>query len=89
MPGVANVRDAVVAVPSLKSSVASPSVSHAWLAIVPSGSVELDVNVMLWPLDGAAGVKVNDAVGPRLLTVTVRVLTCDAPLLSVTRRRTM
>ena len=75
--------------PSLKSSVASPSVSHAWLAIEPSGSSELEVKVTLCPVVGDVGVKVNDDVGPRLDTVTERVVTLDAPLLSVTRRRTM
>ena len=77
----------LVPVPSSKSSVGPVSVSHAWLAIVPSGSVEFEVNVTVWPLAGSAGLIVNDAVGPRLPTVTVRVVMFEAPLLSVTRSR--
>jgi hypothetical protein len=79
----------VAPAPSLKSAVASPSVSQAWLATVPSGSVEAEVNVKLWPVgcDAEAGSMSNAAVGPRLVTVTLRVTTLAAPLLSTTRSR--
>jgi hypothetical protein len=87
---VANAFVVLVPVPSLKSAVASPSVSQAWLATVPSGSVDVEVNVKLWPVgwDADAGSIPNAAVGPRLATVIVRVDVLSAPRLSVTRSLT-
>ena len=69
--------------------VASPSRSHAWLAIVPSGSLEVEVSVIAWPLSGDAGLTVNDAVGARFSTVTVFVAVAWLLPLSVTLRRTV
>jgi hypothetical protein len=47
----------------LASSLPSPSRSQRVVSIVPSESVDVDSNVMVWPTRGAAGVKVKLAAG--------------------------
>lgn len=53
--------------------------------MVPSGSVLAEAsNVTVWPTVGAAGVRVNDAVGGRSVIVLTADAVAVAPLLSVT-----
>ena len=67
VPGVAKLVLAVALVPSSKL----PSLfrSHAYEAIEPSGSDELDVKVTSSPVLGLDGLKSNEAVGLRLPTL--------------------
>src|SRR5206468_8323501 len=51
--------------PVASVNVPSPSRSQASFEIVPSGSLELEVKVIAWPVRGAAGAKLNAAVGAR------------------------
>jgi hypothetical protein len=54
-----------------------------------SGSVDVDVNVTWSPVFGEAGELPNAAVGPRFVALTTWLVLALAPLLSVTRRRTV
>ena len=45
--------------------------SHAWAAIGPSGSNEVDVSITVSRTIGASGAKENDATGGRLRTTIV------------------
>src|SRR3954451_17006333 len=87
VPDLATVLDAVLDVPSSKAP--SLSRSHACDAIVPSGSVEVELKLTAEPLTGAAGVTVNEATGERFATVMVLLATLVAPRSSVTCSRTV
>src|SRR4051812_4495428 len=82
VPGEANERDAVFPVPS--SNLPSLFVSHACDAIVPSGSLEVDVSVTFWPGEVGFGEISKAAVGARFVTVTVCCSVELSPLSSVT-----
>ncbi len=93
MPAAGKLREAVAPVPS--SNWASSSRSQARDAIVPSGSVEVSVNVTVWAVCGEDGETVNDAWGSWLtgggggsVTTTLRLATPLAPSSSVARTRT-
>ena len=56
----------------------------------PSGSVELDVSVIVWPVKGSVGDAAKAATGAAFaLTVTVFEAVCQAPSSSMTTRRTV
>src|SRR5690349_10729458 len=86
-PGVAKLVCTWAVAPSLKL----PSLlrSHAYEAIVPSGSLDVDVRVTSSPVCGDEGDTPNEAVGGRLPTSTVCEITSVAPLSSVTSRLTV
>src|SRR3954452_13526968 len=87
VPAFENERDAVAAVPS--SNWPSLSRSHACDAIVPSGSVAVEVKVIESPVLGVAGALVHPTAGGRFATVTVRDTVAALPLSSVTLRPTL
>ena len=60
------------------------------MAIVPSGSFEAEASKLAVALgETGLGVAVNEALGGRFWTVSVRVAVAVAPLLSVTRSPTV
>ena len=87
VPAFANEREAVA--PVVSPNTPSLLRSHDCEAIVPSESDDDDVNVIVSPVLGEAGVLAKAATGGRVVTVTTRDAIELAPRLSVAFRRTV
>ena len=90
MPAVAYERSAVAPVSPASQKTLSPSRSHEWVRVLSaaSGSLELDENVVLVLMSGAAGSIRKRGTGGAL-TLNVKVVAAVAPSSSVTRSPTV